>query len=86
MRRGRSAYHILRRSLIAGVVGTAVSEEAAAEGPEPDPHLDPHLAAQVALKAVVKAMAEIHGGIWDVHVDHVAGFILIRPCMDQLSL
>jgi hypothetical protein len=83
MRPGSSACrNILRRSLIAGVLGAAASEEVAAEGAE----TDPHIVAQVALKTVVKAMAQIHGGLWDAHVDHVAGFILIRPSMDQLSL
>lgn len=30
------------------------------------------------------AMAALHGGLWKAVVDHEAGFILIRPVLDQL--
>jgi len=40
-----------------------------------------------ALRAVANAMSAMHGGQWTAHVDHDAGFILIRarPARARLS-
>lgn len=46
----------------------------------------PKQAAQVDAQNLAAAMAAIHGGLWKAVVDHEAGFILIRPVLDQLPL
>jgi hypothetical protein len=41
--------------------------------------LRPDETVKSACQLLKEVMAEIHGGEWLAHIDHKAGFILIRP-------
>lgn len=61
-----------RRSLLAGFAGVVAAAPAT-------PKIETQATATANARALAKAMARLHGGQWTAHVDHEAGFILIRP-------